>query len=492
MPIHEVANHRDVRAPRLLPSAAQLSSVHGLRRTVSVVALMAVDTGAFVLAVVLVPPASGLGWVMPWPGLSWWSVLLACAVIVVVAALKGLYGRRYVRHGARKIVSAWTIAFVTTLMLMLVIDPVGIGARYVVAWLVGGGLAVAGRYLYDALVALVYGPEGDAPPALLLGDLDSCLSALPTLASLAPTSRVRVVGLVVPDGESGWDRDVGKAPPIVADHEHLKDALSSSGATQVIIADPAALNGQLQSVMDACRSGGVALKVVSPGLQPHADAVTYIPGLDCPLFVVRPQPAGAASYLVKRAGDRVGSALLLVFLSPLFLIIAILIKLTSRGPVFFVGERIGVGQRPFDCYKFRTMVHDARESQDSLEELNEADGVLFKLREDPRLTRVGRVLRRLSLDELPQLFNVLKGDMSLVGPRPLPLRDYQLMEEWHRRRHVMLPGITGLWQVSGRSDLSFDDMVRLDLQYMETWSLKSDLHIVWRTTAAVVRSRGAY
>ena len=492
MPIHEVADHRDVRAPRLLPSLAQLSSVHGLRRAVSVITLMAVDTGGFVLAVVLVPPASGLGWVTLWPGLSWWNVLLGCAVIVLVAALKGLYGRRYVRHSVRKVISAWTIAFVTSLVLMLVVDPVGIGARYVVAWLVGCGLAVAGRYLYDALVALAYGADGDAPPALLLGSLDSCLSALPTLATLAPASRVSVVGLVVPDGQSDCDRDIGRAPPIVADHEHLREALSASGATQVIIADPAALNGQLQSVMDTCRMGGVALKVVSPGLLPHADAVTYIPGLDCPLFVVRPRPAGAGSYLVKRAGDRVGSALLLVVLSPLLLIIATLIKLTSRGPVFFVDKRIGVGQRPFDCYKFRTMVDGARESQDALEELNEADGVLFKLRDDPRLTRVGRVLRRLSLDELPQLFNVLKGDMSLVGPRPLPLRDYRLMEEWHRRRHVMLPGMTGLWQVSGRSDLSFEDMVRLDLQYMETWSLKSDLHIMWRTTAAVVRSRGAY
>ena len=244
--------------------------------------------------------------------------------------------------------------------------------------------------------------------------------------------------------------------------------------------------------MDACRERGVALKVVSLGLQQHADAVTYIPGLDCPLFVVRPQPAGAGSYLVKQVGDRVGSALLLVVLSPLFLVIAVLIKVTSRGPVFFVDERVGVGQRPFRCYKFRTMVENARESQDALEELNEADGVLFKMRDDPRVTPVGRVLRRLSLDELPQLFNVLKGDMSLVGPRPLPLRDCELMDDWHRRRHVMLPGITGLWQVSGRSDLSFDDMVRLDLQYMETWSLRSDLHILWRTAGAVLNSRGAY
>ena len=151
-----------------------------------------------------------------------------------------------------------------------------------------------------------------------------------------------------------------------------------------------------------------------------------------------------------------------------------------------------MGQRPFRFYKFRTMVENAREAQAELEALNEADGALFKLRDDPRVTPVGRVLRRLSLDELPQLFNVLKGEMSVVGPRPLPLRDCELMATWHRRRHVMLPGITGLWQVSGRSDLSFDDMVRLDLQYMETWSLKSDLYILWRTAGAVLNSRGAY
>ena len=160
--------------------------------------------------------------------------------------------------------------------------------------------------------------------------------------------------------------------------------------------------------------------------------------------------------------------------------------------MLFVDDRVGVGQRAFRFYKFRTMVRDAAHSQSALEPLNEAAGVLFKVRDDPRITGVGRVLRRLSLDELPQLLNVLKRNMSLVGPRALPLRDNELMEEWQRRRHVMLPGITGLWQVSGRSDLGFDDMVRLDLQYMETWSLKSDLHIMWQTASAVVRSRGAY
>ena len=492
MPIREVANSRDVRAPRLLPSAAQLSSVHSLRRAVSVITLIAIDTCCFLLTVVLVPLASGLAGLTLWHDLSWWGLLTACAVLVVVAALKGLYGRRHVRHNARRILTAWTIAFVTTLVLMLVVDPVGIGARYVVVWLVASIFAVACRYLYDALLALAYGTDGDAPPALLLGSLDSCLSALPTLAALAPESRVKVVGLVVPHTERERGRDIGDAPPIVSSYEHLKDALLATGATEVIMAGAGSVNGQLRTIMEACCNAGVILRLVSTELQSAGDAVTYIPGLDCPLFVVRPRPAGAGSYLVKQTADRVMSALLLVLLSPLFLIIAVLIKVTPHGPVIFVDQRVGVGQRTFHFYKFRTMVHDARESQGSLEELNEADGVLFKVRDDPRITRVGRVLRRLSLDELPQLVNVLKGDMSLVGPRPLPLRDCELMEELHRRRHIMKPGMTGLWQVSGRSDLSFDDMVRLDLQYMETWSLKTDLHIVWRTAGAVVRSRGAY
>ena len=413
-------------------------------------------------------------------------------MLVVVAALKSLYGRRYVRHSVRRILTAWMIAFVTTLALMLVVDPVGIGARYVVAWLVAALFAVAARYVYDALVALVYGADGDAPPALLLGSLDSCLCALPTLAALAPAGRVKVVGLVLPGAERERGRDNGGAPPVVATIDGLRNALRASGAAQVIIADPACMNGQLQGVLDACRTSGVALKLVSLGLQLEPDGVSYIAGLDCPLFVVQPGPAGAGSYRVKQALDLTVSALLLALLSPLLLIVAVLIKTTSRGPVLFVDERIGLGQRPFRCYKFRTMVNDARDRHGALEDLNEAGGVLFKVRDDPRITGVGRVLRRLSIDELPQLLNVLKRDMSLVGPRPLPLRDYELMEEWHRRRHVMLPGITGLWQVSGRSDLGFDDMVRLDQQYMDTWSLRSDLYIMWRTFGAIVRSRGAY
>ena len=142
--------------------------------------------------------------------------------------------------------------------------------------------------------------------------------------------------------------------------------------------------------------------------------------------------------------------------------------------------------------KFRTMVAGAVDLQPELEAENEAEGALFKIREDPRVTRVGRFLRRFSLDEVPQVLNVLKGEMSLVGPRPLPKRDYELLEDWHRRRYGVLPGMTGLWQISGRSGLSFDDLVRLDFTYIENWSLWLDISIIVKTIPAVITRRGAY
>ncbi len=160
--------------------------------------------------------------------------------------------------------------------------------------------------------------------------------------------------------------------------------------------------------------------------------------------------------------------------------------------MFYVDRRIGVGeQRVRDA----EVPHHGRrraELQAELEEANEASGALFKIRDDPRVTRVGRVLRRFSIDELPQLINVLRGQMSLVGPRPLPLRDYELLEDWHRARYLVLPGMTGLWQISGRSGLSFDDLVRLDFAYLENWSIWLDISIIARTLPAVITGRGAY
>ena len=166
--------------------------------------------------------------------------------------------------------------------------------------------------------------------------------------------------------------------------------------------------------------------------------------------------------------------------------------MSSRGPIIYRSMRPGIGGEPFACLKFRTMCTRRRPAQADLESLNEASGALFKIRHDPRLTPVGRFLRRYSLDELPQLFNVLRGQMSLVGPRPLPQRDFDQLEDWHKKRYLVLPGITGLWQVSGRSELDFDDLVRLDFLYLERWSVGLDLAILLKTVPAVFSRRGAF
>ena len=196
--------------------------------------------------------------------------------------------------------------------------------------------------------------------------------------------------------------------------------------------------------------------------------------------------------LMKRLFDVIGSLFLLIILSPLFLIVAILIKATSRGTVFFKQRRVGLNKRRFTMYKFRTMVPAAENIQEKLEHLNEMTGPVFKIKNDPRITPLGRVLRRTSIDELPQLFNVLKGDMSLVGPRAIPVRDYELFsEDWHRRRFSVPPGITCLWQVYGLNSIGFEQWMVLDMQYIDRWSLWLDLKILALTIPAVFKGSGA-
>jgi exopolysaccharide biosynthesis polyprenyl glycosylphosphotransferase len=196
--------------------------------------------------------------------------------------------------------------------------------------------------------------------------------------------------------------------------------------------------------------------------------------------------------LVKRIADIVVSIVLLIILAPVLAAVALMIKLTSTGPILFRQERVGRNKRRFFIYKFRTMVPNAEQMQAGLAGLNEAAGPVFKIKNDPRMTPLGRLLRRASLDELPQLFNVLRGDMSLVGPRPLPVRDYEgFNEDWQRRRFSVRPGITCLWQVNGRSNVSFEQWMKLDLQYLDEWSLWLDAKILAQTIPAVVRGSGA-
>jgi exopolysaccharide biosynthesis polyprenyl glycosylphosphotransferase len=274
--------------------------------------------------------------------------------------------------------------------------------------------------------------------------------------------------------------------------EDLERVLASERVDEVIIADPDFPQREAVELVDQCHQRGVRVRIAPSTMEILIHRAEFVPGESVPLFELGPPVFEGVDFAVKRGFDLLASILLLLVLSPLLVLIVLAVRLTSRGPILFHSMRPGIGQRPFACLKFRTMYWDAEHRQQGLEDLNEADGALFKIRNDPRTTPVGRLLRRFSLDELPQLVNVLRGEMSLVGPRPLPQRDYELLEDWHRKRYLVLPGITGLWQVSGRSELDFDDLVHLDFLYLERWSLALDLTILLKTVPAVLMQRGAY
>jgi exopolysaccharide biosynthesis polyprenyl glycosylphosphotransferase len=281
--------------------------------------------------------------------------------------------------------------------------------------------------------------------------------------------------------------------PVVGELGSVATAVSTFGAdTVAVLACPELSGARLRELAWQLEKTGTDLCVAPALLDVAGPRTTIRPVAGLPLLHVdHPELAGARQ-IIKGAFDRLAAAAALLVLGPLFLLISSAIKLTDPGPVLFRQVRVGKDGRPFTLYKFRTMVVDAERRKAQLSNRNEADGALFKIRDDPRLTRVGRTLRRFSLDELPQLVNVVRGEMSLVGPRPLPMRDYERLEEWHKKRYLVLPGITGLWQVSGRSDLDFDDLVRLDFLYLERWSMLLDLSILLKTIPAVLSRRGAY
>ncbi len=260
----------------------------------------------------------------------------------------------------------------------------------------------------------------------------------------------------------------------------------------MIIADSDFPQRQAVELIDQCHQRGVRVRIAPSTMEILIHRAEFVPGQSVPLFELKPPVFEGVDFVVKRVFDLVVASLLLLLLSPLLVIVVIAVRVSSRGPVLYRSIRPGIGGVPFACLKFRTMLGDADERQADLESLNEASGALFKIRDDPRLTRVGKWLRRFSLDELPQLLNVLRGQMSLVGPRPLPQRDFERLDDWHMKRYLVLPGITGLWQVSGRAELDFDDLVRLDFLYLERWSVFLDLTILVKTVPAVFTRRGAF
>jgi len=316
-----------------------------------------------------------------------------------------------------------------------------------------------------------------------------------------PALGYRVIGLI-DTAEAETNGDSYEGVPVVGKLEGLPEAIRDSGANEVIIADPQVNGDALFEVMMRCgRRRGVEFRI-APSLfncLPRKTEIDQIGVL--PMIRLFREPLSSGARILKRTSDLIISALAVALLFPLWLLIAILIKLDSKGPVFYTQERVGMYGRLFLLYKFRTMVAGAdselhREYQRAFiagraeANLGNEKKPTYKLLADPRITRVGRFLRKTSLDEVPQLLNVLLGDMSLVGPRPPIPYEVEAYELWHRKRLDMKPGLTGLWQVSGRNRLPFEEMVRLDLFYIENWSLLLDLKIVLRTAFVMLGREG--
>ena len=275
---------------------------------------------------------------------------------------------------------------------------------------------------------------------------------------------------------------------------NLESVSRDQSVDEVIVSlSPKKYGSLVEKIVSRCEEEGVIVRVRAEMFELRT-AKAYADELEgLPILTIRSGPEDDWRLAAKRLIDALGSLILLLMLAPLFALTALVIKLDSPGAIFFAQERVGLNKRRFRMLKFRTMVNGAEKQQEALEGLNEADGPIFKIKDDPRVTLIGKFLRRFSIDELPQLFNVLKGDMSLVGPRPLPVRDVERIDvASQKRRFSIKPGLTCLWQVNGRSNIGFEEWVRMDLDYIDRWSLGLDILILLKTIPAVFKGPGAY
>jgi len=484
-----VLPERDVRRkrPPVLSFVLRLETLRRITRVLSLLALdfVGVVGGLFTALMVKLALGDSFNATLGWSETRRW-IAFAYLVTVLMFARADLYADRPRRPGFSAIATALFQATVIALVFALA------NGEHFNSYFVFYGSLFFGvvyitslRYLHTRVTGLLLEKAGYRRRALLVGSGKHIEAVAHALAGRSHTP-VDLVGYISlkPRPQNGL-RSLGQLG-------ELPEVLARERVQEVIIADPDFPHEKAVELVDQCHQRGVSVHIAPSTMEILFKRAEFVPGESVPLFTLRPPVFEGIDYAVKRTFDLVLSSALLVLLSPVLVAIAAAIKLSSRGPVIYRSSRPGMAGRPFRCFKFRTMRVHADQVQADLEPLNEASGALFKIRHDPRLTRVGRLLRRFSLDELPQLVNVIRGEMSLVGPRPLPTRDFERLEEWHKKRYLVLPGITGLWQISGRSELDFDDLVRLDFLYLEQWSVFLDLAILLRTIPAVLSRRGAF
>jgi exopolysaccharide biosynthesis polyprenyl glycosylphosphotransferase len=480
---------RDVRRTRtpLLAFLLRGGTIRTFSRIVILLGLDFVGVGAALFTATSIKLAFRRGFTFHDAWVNTDHFLAAAYLLTVLAfARLDLYSDRPRRPGLSKVATG---LFQATLLGALF--SLAEGSHYSSYFIFYGSLVFAFLYVsglrevYTQMTGRLLEQVGYRRRAVLVGS-GRHIGAVADALEGDPRTAVEVVGYI----SLGSQPQYGLRP--LGALGDLDNILGAERADEVIIADPDFPEAIALDLVQTCHQRGITVHVAPTTMEILFDRAEFSPGQSVPLFTLRPPVFDGVQFIVKRTFDLVGAAIVMTLLSPVLLACALAVRISSPGPAIYRSLRPGIGGQAFECLKFRTMRVDIDLTEDELEALNESSGALFKIRDDPRLTAVGRLLRRFSLDELPQLINVVRGEMSLVGPRPLPMRDFELLEEWHKKRYLVLPGVTGLWQVSGRSELDFDDLVRLDFLYLERWSVLLDLSILLKTIPAVLSRRGAY
>lgn len=419
--------------------------------------------------------------------------LLLIAVTMPVLLAKGAYRTRLSTEAVDEfttIFSGATISIAAIVVFMEMLHRYEYSRGLILyLWVLVIALLAVGRTLLRSFQSLCFRRGWGVRRLLVVGNTDVGKMVMQSVMQRRDLG-YHLVGFVE-RREAGLLQNFGRFRAL-GTVDDIPELVKSESVDEIILALPASAHEEVAPVVRLCERRGVSLKLVPDLFEMSLARVQVDDIAGIPLLDVQERPLKHLALAVKRLIDIVASGAVLVLSVPVIAVLALLIRLESPGAPILVQERVGKGGRHFRCLKLRSMSSDAADLQPQLERLNEAGGLIFKMRSDPRVTRVGRFMRRLSLDELPQIWNVFRGDMSLVGPRPPLPSEVERYESWHRRRLEVKPGLTGIWQVSGRSDLPFDEMVMMDLYYVDNWSVTLDIKILIRTSIAVLRGKGAY
>ena len=412
----------------------------------------------------------------------------------VIFEFKGLYRSRRlatVLIDTRDVSVATLIAALVILVAGRIFEISFINLTFLsIFWLTGTAVLIASRLMLRTLLHRIRLAGRNLRHVAVVGTNTRAREYVELIES-KPELGYRFIGFV-DDGIGDSDADDGSG--IVANYREFEEFMRENVIDEIVVFSPLRSHyDKIARIVELAETQGIILRYgIDPFSLKIGRSVIDQVGDVAVSTVQTGSMYGHPSLGAKNVLDFLVAAIALALLSPLMLAVAVMIKLESPGPILFIQPRLGLNKRRFNIYKFRTMCKDAEQLQPDLEQLNEIDGAAFKIKDDPRITPLGKKLRQTSIDEIPQLFNVLKGDMSLVGPRPLPVRDFESFEQdVHRRRFSVKPGITCLWQISGRSNISFDKWMELDMNYIDHWSIWLDLKILMKTIPAVLARTGA-